>query len=148
MVLTADHWLRVLPSRSQRNQQDPPEKPQTAAEFLQRMRSRIREDEGEDEVEVAGATRRPVMSDAELEECLSGVVGWPGFGDVFTVSATEGGGVDELRDYLVGAARERRWDYSGDIRTPEDPRKIVLGTVRAKLMEATPGGRIWLEPDR
>ena len=39
-----------------------------------------------------------------ISELCTGLVGWPGFQEVFTVSALHGDGVDELRDYLTHKA--------------------------------------------
>ena len=39
-----------------------------------------------------------------IKELTKGLVGWPGFTDVFTLSALEGDGVTDLRDYLIEKA--------------------------------------------
>ena len=52
-----------------------------------------------------------------LEALSRGLVGWPGFEDVFTVSALHGDGVDDLRDYMLQNARPSHggWKYHQDL---------------------------------
>ena len=54
-----------------------------------------------------------------LEELTKGLVGWPGFEDVFTVSALHGDGIDDLRDYLLQRAKPShgKWKYNQDLLT-------------------------------
>ena len=126
---TAETYLRTKEkkerSRSGSADTNDEEPPMTATQFLDLVRSR-------------DPAEKP-WSDEELEDALYGVVGWPGFREVFTVSATEGTGLEELRDYLLDACGPRPWRYRGDIRTSADPRRLVIDTVKAKLLELLPG---------
>ena len=46
-------------------------------------------------------------SDGDLEELLAGKVGWPGFKEVFTLSATDGEGLESFKEYLLHSAVPR-----------------------------------------
>ena len=49
--------------------------------------------------------RRGRVEDDRVEFLVQGMIGWPGFRDVFSVSAKTGDGVKDLRDYLLGLAQ-------------------------------------------
>ena len=54
-----------------------------------------------------------------IEELCKGLVGWPGFENVFTVSALHGDGVEDLNQYLVEKAYPSYgyWEYNQDLLT-------------------------------
>ena len=68
----------------------------------------------------------------------AGLVGWPGFRDVFTVSALNGEGVDQLREHLVAAARPGQWSFDPSLKTDSDPQTVMLGVVRSRLLANLP----------
>ena len=43
----------------------------------------------------------------ELEDLLAGKVGWPGFKEVFTLSATDGQGLEPFKEFLLHSAVPR-----------------------------------------
>ena len=63
-----------------------------------------------------------------IEELTKGLVGWPGFQDVFTVSALHGDGVIDLRDYLMEKAYPSygRWEYNKNLLTDKVQNKLQL----------------------
>ena len=75
-------------------------------------------------------------SELELEDLLAGKVGWPGFKEVFTLSATDGQGVEPFKEYLLHSAVPRPWEFSERLRTTTNPKVMAARTVKAKLLEA------------
>ncbi|KAH8355023.1 hypothetical protein KR093_004027 [Drosophila rubida] len=63
---------------------------------------------------------------------------WSHFNDVFLVSALTGNGLQELQDYLVGAAKPRRWQYPADVYTDATPEALIVESVRARLLDYLP----------
>lgn len=63
---------------------------------------------------------------------------FPTFDDVFMISALNGDGVDDLRNYLLDCAKGRDWQYHGNLYTDQSLETIVTGTIRAKLMDLLP----------
>ena len=51
-----------------------------------------------------------------MHELTAGLVGWPGFKDVFTISALNGDGVSDLRQYLLASAKEGEWRFAESVR--------------------------------
>ena len=62
------------------------------------------------------------ITEDEITEMLAGVVGWPGFKDVFTVSAREDEGIDFVREYILNLAKKRPWSFSYKLKSRDDPR--------------------------
>ena len=54
-----------------------------------------------------------------IEELTKGLVGWPGFQEVFTTSALKGDGIDDLRGYILEKAYPSygSWDYNEKLLT-------------------------------
>lgn len=73
----------------------------------------------------------------ESEPQIDGV-GWKNFDRVFMISALDGDGVDDLRNYLVSRAVPRPWTYHPSLITPLPPSQIVYNAVREKLLEYLP----------
>ena len=69
----------------------------------------------------------------------AGLVGWPGFKDVFTISALNGDGVSDLRQYLLASAKDGDWRYAENVMFDKDPREIVINIVKSKFLEHLPG---------
>ena len=75
--------------------------------------------------------RREVIQD--LSESLTG---WPGFANVFVISALKGRGVDGLKNFLVSAAIPQvKKIFPNHLKTDQNPRNLVLKTVKSKLLE-------------
>ena len=75
--------------------------------------------------------------DAILNELTKGLVGWPGFQDVFTVSALYGDGIEDLRDYLLEKSKPSPgvWKYNQDLSTDKDPRELVINVLKSKFLD-------------
>lgn len=75
-----------------------------------------------------------------IDQLTRGLVGWPGFQDVFTVSALHGDGVDELREYMFEKAYPSNgyWKYDKNLLTDQDPRKLVVNILKSKLLNVLP----------
>ncbi|KAH8298416.1 hypothetical protein KR044_002440 [Drosophila immigrans] len=63
---------------------------------------------------------------------------WSHFDDVFLVSALTGNGLQELQDYLISAAKPRRWQYAADVYTDASPEALIVESVRARLLDYLP----------
>lgn len=63
---------------------------------------------------------------------------WSHFNDVFLVSALTGNGLQDLQDYLVSAAKPRRWQYPADVYTDATPEALIVESVRARLLDYLP----------
>ena len=79
------------------------------------------------------------LTEAEVSNLTGGLVGWPGFRDVFTISALNGDGVSDLKQYLLGSAKDAPWRYPHDMKFDADPRDIVINIIKSKLLEHLPG---------
>ena len=69
--------------------------------YLRRKEQALTKREAESEVEKFGdileIARSERLSEERCSSLTAGLVGWPGFRDVFTVSALQGDGVEDLR---------------------------------------------------
>merc|ERR1712141_561723 len=70
-----------------------------------------------------------------IEELTKGLVGWPGFQEVFTTSALKGDGIDDLRGYILEKAYPSygSWDYNEKLLTNKDPRRLVVETLQNEI---------------
>jgi len=89
-----------------------------------------------DVLEIAG---REGLSEEKTAGVIAGLLGWPGFRDVFTVSALKGDGVDDLKEYLLGVAEPGPWNYPDNIKFDDDPRNIVINIIKSKFLDHLPG---------
>jgi len=97
------------------------------------------------------------LTEEKTSGLISGLLGWPGFNDVFTISALNGDGVEDLREYLFALAKPGRWKYHDNIRFDDDPRNIVINIIKSKFLdhlpknvpyELTPEIQMWeIDPD-
>ncbi|XP_045599265.1 GTPase Era, mitochondrial isoform X1 [Procambarus clarkii] len=60
---------------------------------------------------------------------------WPKFEQVFMISALDGTGVDDLRDFFYSRAYSNSWIFSSQVVTDQNPQEIVLSTVREKFLD-------------
>lgn len=74
----------------------------------------------------------------KLNRVVENRVGYDGFEEVFMVSAKDGEGVFELREYFLNQARPGDWDYHSDVLTDLDPHLVAQQCVWEKLMEHLP----------
>eukprot|EP00095_Tigriopus_kingsejongensis_P008102 maker-scaffold590_size129399-snap-gene-0.35 protein:Tk08102 transcript:maker-scaffold590_size129399-snap-gene-0.35-mRNA-1 annotation:"hypothetical protein DAPPUDRAFT_194445" len=83
-------------------------------------------------------TKKGELTETEIVELTNGKVGWPNFSEVFSISSVTQEGIANFRDYLLGLAPERPWQYSDKIKTKSDPKDVVKRTIKAKLLEVLP----------
>jgi len=66
------------------------------------------------------------------------MIGWPGFNEVFMISALNGDGVSDLKSYLLQKAVPQQWTHHPAIVTDQPPYEIAVMAVREKLMDHLP----------
>ncbi|XP_017884055.1 GTPase Era, mitochondrial isoform X2 [Ceratina calcarata] len=74
----------------------------------------------------------------EVTRLLTNKEDYPTFNDIFMVSALDGDGVDDLRNYLLDSAKEKDWEYEQGTYTDQPIEKLIEQTVRAQLMDILP----------
>lgn len=79
-----------------------------------------------------------ISNTIEEEELVNLEGGWKNFDSVFMVSALNGDGIDDLRDYLVSKSVSRRWSYHPSQITALSPSQIVYNVVREKMLDELP----------
>ena len=101
--------------------------------------------------------RTCTLTEDRCRGLTAGLLGWPGFRDVFSVSALTGEGVDQLRwlgcchlcstleilflfarEHLVAAAMPGQWGFDPILKTDSDPQTVMLGVVRSRLLANLP----------
>jgi len=78
------------------------------------------------------------LSEEKTLRLIAGLLGWPGFRDVFTISALNGDGVEDLKQYLLGAAEPGKWIYPDNVKFDDDPRNIVINIIKSKFLDHLP----------
>ncbi|XP_012349412.1 GTPase Era, mitochondrial [Apis florea] len=74
----------------------------------------------------------------DLTRILTNNNNYPKFDDIFMISALNGDGVDDLRNYLLDIAKLKNWKYKKEIYTDQSIKTIIEQTVRAKLLDILP----------
>jgi len=82
--------------------------------------------------------RSSPLTEDRCRGLTAGLLGWPGFRDVFSVSALTGEGIDQLREHLVAAAMPGQWRFDPSLKTDSDPQTVMLGVVRSRLLANLP----------
>ena len=86
-----------------------------------------------------------VLKTQELNENLvsqltNGLYGWPLFQDVFAVSALDGNGVGELKEFILSQGKaNRQWLYHPQLRTTLPPQDLVVDIIKSKCLEVMIG---------
>ncbi|XP_060812198.1 GTPase Era, mitochondrial [Bombus pascuorum] len=78
------------------------------------------------------------MALLEITRLLISKENYPKFDDIFMISALNGDGVDDLRNYLLDSARVSNWKYDEKHYSDQPTKVIIEQTVRAKLMDMLP----------
>ncbi|XP_003485366.1 GTPase Era, mitochondrial [Bombus impatiens] len=78
------------------------------------------------------------MALLEVTRQLINKENYPKFDDIFMISALNGDGVDDLRNYLLDSARVSNWKYDERCYSDQPAKVIIEQTVRAKLMDILP----------
>nr|XP_053656214.1 GTPase Era, mitochondrial-like [Cherax quadricarinatus] len=77
-----------------------------------------------------------LLTEQQVSEFIKNRKSWPKFEEVFMVSALDGTGIDDLRQFLFSKAYSRPWIFSSQVVTDQNPEEIVLSTVREKFLNA------------
>jgi len=85
--------------------------------------------------DVLKEARQGGMGDKRAEELSQGMIGWPGFRDVFSISAKYGNGVKDLKRYLIDTAKPGYHRFPATLLLDIDPRDTVVNIVKSKLLE-------------
>jgi len=116
--------------------------PKWNVESYFKRKERIAKKEGEDREQekltvkdVLDEVREGKVRNTRADTLITGMIGWPGFKDVFSISAKTGDGVKDLRDYLLDATKPGFHRFDRSILLDLDPRKAVLNIVKSKLLE-------------
>ena len=88
--------------------------------------------------EVLEIASKENLSEEKTLGLIAGLIGWPGFRDVFTISALNGDGVEDLKEYLLGAAEPGKWIYPDKVKFDDDPRNIVINIIKSKFLDHLP----------
>lgn len=62
-------------------------------------------------------------------------IGWPKFSRIFMISALHDDGIEQLRNYFIQKAKEKSWFYNGNVVTIQNPKQIILDTIRETCLE-------------
>ena len=132
--------------------------------YLKRKERHLKGEEGKgrqgrDWDHVLEVSRQPGrLSEEETSSLLAGLVGWPGFRDVFTTSALQGDGVSDLREYLLDQAQPGTHKFHSSIKTDASPEAVAVSVVKSRLLanmhfltpyKLKPLIELWLwEPER
>lgn len=113
-----------------------------SVESYLKRKSRIEEEEAthvkEDVSDILEIAGKEGLSEQKTSSLTSGLLGWPGFSDVFTVSALNGDGMDDLKEYLVGVAKPGSWEFPENVKFDDDPRNIVINIIKSKFLDHLP----------
>ena len=74
-----------------------------------------------------------------VTQLTNGLVGWPLFKEVFSVSAINGWGVEEVKEYLKSKAKDGQWEYHPNLRTNVSPHHLVCDVIKSKCLEVLSG---------
>jgi len=94
-----------------------------------------KKDEDMSAIVVLEEARQGKVKDDRAETLITGLLGWPGFRDVFSISAKDGSGVEDLKNYLFKSAIPGGHRFSPDILVDVDPRESVVNIIKSKLLE-------------
>jgi len=88
--------------------------------------------------ELLEIAKKENLSEERTLGLIAGLLGWPGFRDVFTISALNGDGLEDLKQYLLGAAEPGKWIYPDKVKFDDDPRNIVINIIKSKFLDHLP----------
>ncbi|XP_072029316.1 GTPase Era, mitochondrial-like [Amphiura filiformis] len=75
------------------------------------------------------------QAEKELHHRVAKMDGWNGFDAVFMVSAKQGVGIKDLKNYLLDEATPRDWEYHSDVVTSLSPEEVVKEAIREQLLK-------------
>ncbi|WAR03829.1 ERAL1-like protein [Mya arenaria] len=77
----------------------------------------------------------------EAEIASRTITSWPHFKQVFIISALDGTGVEDVKEYLLSAARPGQWLYHSSVITEQHPYETAKMCIRQALLDNVHG---WL----
>lgn len=78
------------------------------------------------------------MKRTQTQNNIEDEVGWPHFERIFLVSSLQGDGVDDVVEYMSLISQEKSWEYRNNESTDQNPESLVIGFVRARLLDYLP----------
>ena len=88
--------------------------------------------------QILSEARRGRLTEDDVSRLTAGLVGWPGFKEVFTISALNGDGVPDLKEYLLGSVKPGKWRYPEGLEYDGDTKQIVLNIIKSRFLEHLP----------
>ena len=88
--------------------------------------------------QILSEARRAGLTEEDVSRLTAGLVGWPGFREVFTISALNGDGVPDLKEYLLGSARPGKWRYPEGLQHDGDTKQVVLNIIKSRFLDHLP----------
>ena len=88
--------------------------------------------------DILSVARQGSLTEEDVTRLTAGLVGWPGFKEVFTISALNGDGVPDLKEYLLGSVRPGKWRYPEGLQYDGDTKQIVLNIIKSKFLDHLP----------
>jgi len=116
--------------------------------YLKRLKRRAKYENGDDKTpsvqinskenlfeQILNTSRLENITDEKADELVKGLLGWPGFRDVFSVSAKKGDGIADLLNYILENAKPGGHRFGSNILQEDDPRLTVVNIVKSKLLD-------------
>lgn len=72
------------------------------------------------------------------EDVQRKLVGWSYFSAIFMTSAISGDGLHGILNFLLKQSKPKSWEYSATDFTDERPEDLIVGSVRARLLDFLP----------
>ena len=88
--------------------------------------------------QILSEARKGGLTEDDVSRLTAGLVGWPGFQEVFTISALTGDGVPDLKEYLLGSVKPGKWRYPEGLQYDGDTKQIVLNIIKSKFLDHLP----------
>jgi len=85
--------------------------------------------------QILKTSRLGSMTDEKAGELVKGLLGWPGFSDVFSVSSKRGDGLDDLLQYIIQNAKPGGHRFASSLLQDDDPRDTVINIIKSKLLD-------------
>eukprot|EP00088_Acartia_fossae_P051224 TRINITY_DN5755_c0_g1_i5.p1 TRINITY_DN5755_c0_g1~~TRINITY_DN5755_c0_g1_i5.p1 ORF type:complete len:454 (-),score=85.16 TRINITY_DN5755_c0_g1_i5:583-1803(-) len=123
--------------------QDPKWNVESYVKRLQKSMKYEENSEGKDEKDYKKMTYQKILTecrqgpvkDDRANELIKGMIGWPGFSDVFCISAKTGSGLQDLKSYIIDSAKPGGHRFHPSLIHDQDPKEAVINIVKSKLLD-------------